>query len=84
MKNSKQSQNTPVISREVYKAIKTYDRQRMERFCTDLYMRGYNDGRESIPGVDVDKVIDAIAAIPGIGPKRLSDIKASIDSVYEK
>ena len=74
----------PTISRELYKAVKKYDRQQLERFLQSLYMNGYNDGRESVPGVDVEKVIEAIAKTPGIGPKKLADIKASIDMVYEK
>lgn len=73
----------PEISREIYKAVKKYDRQQLARFCADVYMQGYNDGRESVPGVDVEKICEAIAATPGIGQKRMAEIKKNIESLFE-
>ena len=72
----------PEITREIYKGVKKYDRQQLANFCKDLYTFGYEDGRESVPGVDVEKICEVIAATKGIGPKKLAEIKANIDAVF--
>lgn len=45
----------PEITREVYKNVKKFDRQQFTGFCTDLYKYGYEDGRESVPGVELEE-----------------------------
>lgn len=72
----------PEITREIYKGVKKYDRQQFTAFCTDLYKYGYMDGRESVPGVDVEKICEVIAATKGIGPKKMAEIRANIDAVF--
>lgn len=72
----------PKITREMYKAIKKYDRRQFEVFCTELYGYGFQDGRDSVPGVDVNAVMEAVENVKGIGPKRLADIKAGIQAVF--
>ena len=76
----------PTVTREVYKAVKKYDRVQFDAFCTNLYNYGYEDGAaagvESVAGVDVEKVLDAIADTKGIGPKKLADIQASIVAAF--
>lgn len=72
----------PEITREIYKSVKKFDRQQFQNFCTDLYKYGYIDGRESVPGVDVEKICEVIAATKGIGPKKLAEIRANIDAVF--
>ena len=76
----------PEVTREVYKSVKKFDRNQFNRFCTDLYKFGYEDGAEaamnSVVGVDVEKVLDAIASTKGIGPKKLAEIHASIEAAF--
>lgn len=72
----------PEITREVYKNVKKFDRQQFQSFCMDLYKFGYIDGRESVPGVDVEKICEVIAATKGIGPKKMAEIRANIDAVF--
>ena len=72
----------PEITRETYKTLKHYDRQQMASFCERLYMNGYHDGRASVPGVDVERLYEAIAAVKGIGPKKLAEIKTQIDEIF--
>ena len=72
----------PEITREMYKSIKKYDRQQFMAFCTELYGYGFQDGRESVPGVDITAIMEAIENTRGIGAKKLADIKASIDIVF--
>lgn len=74
----------PEITREMYKSIKKYDRQQFTAFCTDLYGFGFQDGRESVPGVDVETIMEAIRSVKGIGAKRLYAIRDSIEAVVAK
>lgn len=72
----------PEITRDIYKGVKKYDRQQFTNFCTDIYKFGFEDGRESVPGIDIKKVLEVIAATKGIGPKKLEEIKANIEEVF--
>lgn len=74
----------PEITREMYKGIKKYDRQQFTKFCTDLYAFGYEDGRESVPGVELIDVYDVIASTKGIGPKKLENIRARLEPLFKK
>lgn len=73
-----------MITRARYKSIKAFDHQQMEQFCTDIYKSGYQDGRESVPGVDVETIMEAIRSVKGIGAKRLYAIRDSIEAVFVK
>ena len=68
----------PEITRTVYKDVKKYDRQQFTAFCADLYKYGFEDGRESVPGIDVADIMEAVSKVKGIGPKKMDDIKAAI------
>ncbi len=82
--NSNKKGNKYLITRARYKSIKAFDHQQMEQFCTDIYKSGFQDGRKSIPGVDVEAVMASIGNIKGIGQKKLVDIRASIEAVFER
>ena len=73
----------PEIRREMYKSIKKYDRQQFTAFCTNLYKYGYEDGRESVPGIDVENIIEAVSKVKGIGTKKMGDIKAAIKAMFD-
>ncbi len=75
--------NNYLITRARYKSIKAFDHQQMEQFCTDIYKSGYQDGRESVPGVDVETIMEAIRSVKGIGAKRLYAIRDSIEAIFE-
>lgn len=72
----------PEITRDVYKSVKKFDREKFQEFCTDVYKQGFADGRESVPGVDVVRLYEVIASVPGIGEKRLSRIKEAVEAVF--
>lgn len=76
----------PEVTREVYKSVKKFDRSQFNQFCIDLYKFGFEDdaeaGMNSVAGVDVEKVLNAIASTKGIGPKKLADIHASIEAAF--
>lgn len=72
----------PVLTRETYKSIKKFDRQQFEGFCRELYQYGVEDGRASVPGTDIEKIWEAIAATKGIGPKKLAEIKENVEKLF--
>ncbi len=74
----------PEITREVYKGVKKFDRQQFMSFCTDLYKFGYEDGRESIPAVDVEEIMTVIGSINGIGEKRMAHIREGVEALFAK
>lgn len=74
----------PEITRVTYKSVKKFDRQQFTAFCTDLYRFGYEDGQESVPGVDLTAVYEAIAGTKGIGPRKLEEIKARLEPLFGK
>ena len=82
--NRNRKGNKYLITRARYKSIKAFDHQKMEQFCTDIYKSGYQDGRESVPGVDITAIMKAIENTKGIGAKKLADIRASIEAVFAK
>lgn len=71
-----------MLRREDYKRVKKMDRQQFESFCKDLYMTAYEDGRKSVPGIDITEVQKAISETPGIGSKRLQSIMDSLNSKF--
>lgn len=74
----------PEITRATYKSVKKFDRQQFTAFCADLYKFGHEDGRESVPGVDLTAVYEAIAGVKGIGPKKLEAIKARLKPLFRE
>ena len=74
----------PNVTREVYKAVKKYDRQQFSDFCMSIYKSGFEDGRDSVPGIDVKKIFQVIADSKGIGPVKLAEIKANIEAAFGK
>lgn len=71
-----------ILRREQYLRVKKMDRQQMEEFCRNLYMNGYEDGRESVPGIDIKQIEEAIAGTKGIGESRLRSIMQSIEEKF--
>lgn len=73
-----------MLRREDYKRVKKMDRQQFESFCKNLYMTAYEEGRKSVPGIDITEVQKAISETPGIGAKRLEAIMESLNSRFAK
>ena len=46
-------------------------------------MQGYQDGRESVPGIDISQVKDVIAETKGIGASRLEAIMKNIEEKFK-
>lgn len=73
-----------MLRREDYKRVKRMDRQQFEDFCKNLYQTAYEEGRRSVPGIDITEVQKAISETPGIGAKRLGAIMESLNSKFAK
>ena len=78
----RQKGKMPEINRELYKSIKRFDRQQFTSFCTDLYGYGYEDGQNSVPGVDLSQIKEAIASTKGIGEKKLEQIMVNVEKLF--
>ena len=76
-------QNKPLFNRKIYKDLKSADRQQMESFLINVYREGYNDGQQSVPGVDLTEIIEAIKTVKGIGEKRLQTIVDVVSRLFE-
>lgn len=50
-----------MLRREDYKRVKKMDRQQFENFCKNLYQTAYEEGRRSVPGIDITEVQKAIS-----------------------
>lgn len=81
MKNKK---DRYLINRVMYKNIKKYDHQQMEEFLTDVYKNGYQDGRESVPGIELEDVKTALQGTKGIGPVVWQRITERLADLFRK
>lgn len=57
-----------VTTRTVYKAVKKYDHQQFDEFCTRVYMNGYEDGKKAVPGMDIEEMLKTVSNVKGVGP----------------
>ena len=73
-----------VTTRKVYKAVKKYDHQQFDEFCTRVYMNGYEDGKKAVPGVDVEEILKAVSDVRGVGPALAGKIKAAVNDLFQK
>ena len=83
-KNMKRAKDKYMINRTKYKDIKRYDHKQMEDFLTDVYKNGYADGKESVPGVELQDVEAALKDVKGIGPVVWNRIKERLAELFRK
>ena len=80
----KKQKDKYLINRNLYKNIKKYDHQQMEEFLTDVYKNGYQDGRESVPGVELKDVEEALRGTKEIGPVVWQRITERLADLFRK
>lgn len=68
-----------ILNRKLYKNIKKYDREQMESYLVNLYMEGYEDGRNDVAGVDVSAIKEIVMGVKGVGEKRADEIVRKIE-----
>lgn len=71
-----------IFNRKIYKDLKAADRQQMENFIINVYNEGYKDGQQSVPGIDLSEIINAIKQVKGIGEKRLQNIVDEVSKLF--
>ena len=79
-----------ILNRKMYKEIKKMDRQQMEGFLADIYMRGAAEGverTEDALDVDVTGQVQDLAKLLhkelGIGEKRFARISGQVDDILK-
>ena len=68
-----------ILNRKLYKNIKKYDREQIESYLVNLYMEGYEDGRNDVPGVDISVIKEIVMNVKGVGEKRTDEIMRKIE-----
>lgn len=71
-----------VTTRSVYKAVKKYDHQEFDEFCTRVYMNGYKDGKKSVQGVDIEEMLKVVSDVKGVGPALAGKIRMAVSELF--
>ena len=61
------------ITRAVYKDIKRYDHNQMNKFLTNYYVNGFNDGLNSA-NIDYDVLKEVLLSVKGIGQVKADEV----------
>ena len=72
-----------MTTRAQYKAAKAYDHGQFDEFCSNIYIEGFKDGKNSVQGADLTAVMTVIRTVKGIGDKRLAQIEAIVSTLFE-
>ena len=72
-------QKNVTINRKEYERIKKYDRTQMDTFIQSVYKSGFEDGKSSVPGIDISKIAEILLGIKGLGAKRVECIVATLE-----
>ena len=72
-----------MTTRAQYKAAKSYDHGQFDEFCSNIYIEGFKDGKNSVQGADITAVMTVIRTVKGIGDKRLAQIEAIVSTLFE-
>lgn len=73
-----------MLTRKQYKSVKKMDHNDMETWVASIYESGYNDGRKSVPGIDLEEAKKVLLSIKGIGEKKAELIIESLDGILTK
>lgn len=55
---------------------------KMEEFLTRVYKNGYEDGRQSVPGIDMKDVLVALQAVKGVGPATIKKLTQAMEEKF--
>ena len=72
-------QKNVTINRKEYERIKKYDRTQMDTFIQSVYKSGFEDGKSSLPGIDISKISDTLLTVKGLGEKRVEAILEALE-----
>ena len=72
-----------LLDRNLYRQIKSMDKDTMTRTLANIYQMGKDDAMQGIDAVDIDldKMRSEIGAVKGIGEARLNQIMEIIKTI---
>lgn len=71
-----------LINRKMYKEIKKYDRQEMERFLANIYKQGFEDGAEAGDNADFKiKLVQVLQNTKGVGEKTIEKVLGTLEEM---
>ena len=76
-----------LLSRDKFRALKSFDKKQMERYIASIYRSGFEDGYQSSMECEEEKVqwediLKHISEVKGVGEKLLNAIDEHVRSVY--
>lgn len=72
------------LSREMYRGIKKMDAEEMGAFLSNVFQEGYNSAVTHTETITIDDLHTAIAAVKGIGERRMQEIDNVIKKLFEE
>ena len=72
-------QKNVTINRKEYEKIKKYDRTQMDTFIQSVYKSGFEDGKSSVPGIDIAEIKKTLLSVKGLGEKRVEAILEALE-----
>lgn len=73
------TQKSIEVNRKEYEKIRRKDHNQMNEYLQDIYKRGFEAGRASVPRVDIYGIEKVLIEIKGLGAKRVADIVAALE-----
>ena len=67
------------LNRKEYLKIRKMDHNQMMSWAKKMYDSGFEDGQESVTGLDISLIKKALLSIKGIGEKKAADILVAIE-----
>ena len=80
----KRAKDKYMINRTKAKAPPRDDHPQLEDFLTDVYKKGYVDGKESVTGVELQNVEAALKDVKGIGPVVWNRIQERLAELFRR
>ena len=82
---SKPKESQYMFDKSTYRMTLSWTRERFEEFCKNLYIRGFNDGKESVRGIDLEELLQSAKNVDGIGKKRSEELQKEFNrAIVEK
>lgn len=72
------------LSREMYRGIKQMDAEEMGQFLSNVFQEGHNSAVTHTETITVEDLHTAIAAVKGIGERRMQEIDNAIKKLFEE
>lgn len=79
-----------LLSRDKFRALKSFDKKQMERYIASVYRSGFEDGYKAAEekpseeqNVEWPEILQRIAEVKGVGEKLLTAIDKHVREVFE-